>query len=82
MIIKPVSDSDDNYFTEYTLRDSIKEGYQDEELIQTYKERKSKVRPALERMMEEAKMADRNRRQQKETGNGEIKVIFGNSEEE
>ncbi|WP_047155132.1 AbrB/MazE/SpoVT family DNA-binding domain-containing protein [Aneurinibacillus tyrosinisolvens] len=82
IIIEPINDSDDDYFTEYILRDLMKEGYQGEELIQKYKEMKSKVRPAVDRMMEEAKMAARNLRNQKGTGDDEVKEIFGDLEEE
>lgn len=82
IIIEPVNDSDDDYFTEYILRDLIKQGYQGEELIQKYKEMKSKVRPAVERMIGEAKIAARNLRNQKGTGDDEMKEIFGDSEEE
>jgi bifunctional DNA-binding transcriptional regulator/antitoxin component of YhaV-PrlF toxin-antitoxin module len=82
IVIEPVNDSDDDYFTEHILRDLMKEGYQGEELIQRYKEMKSKVRPAVQRMIEEAKMAAKDLRDKKGTGDEEMKEIFGDSEGE
>lgn len=55
-------------FTEHILRDLMNQGYQGEELIQKYKDMKSKVRPALDKMIEEAKEAARKLRSQKGTG--------------
>ena len=52
MIISPISESSDD-FSEFILKDLIAEGYEGEELITEFSNRKSQIKPALSRMIVE-----------------------------
>lgn len=51
LIIKPVQEEVD--FSEFILRDLVNEGYQGEELLNEFTNRKSQIRPALSQMIAE-----------------------------
>jgi bifunctional DNA-binding transcriptional regulator/antitoxin component of YhaV-PrlF toxin-antitoxin module len=53
IIIKAVLENNSE-FSEFILKDLIDEGYSGEELLEKFKERKSKVRPAIKKLIEEA----------------------------
>ena len=53
LIIRPVRQNGGE-FTEQILADLLEQGYQGDELLAKFKEAQSKVRPAVERMIQEA----------------------------
>lgn len=53
MIIRAIK-QDDNEISEQILKDIIKEGYKEEEILTEFKKRKNKIRPAIEKMILEA----------------------------
>lgn len=57
LIIQPVTSSPSGDFAEQILRDLISEGYSGNELLEEFKARQTKVRPAVEKMLEAAKAA-------------------------
>lgn len=54
IIIRPVKDNAGGEFAEQILSDLIKQGYTGDELLKQFKIVQSKVRPAVEKMLEEA----------------------------
>lgn len=54
IIIKPVEHETTGEFDEYILRDLVKEGYIGEDLVKEFKVRRKKIRPAVEKIIEEA----------------------------
>lgn len=72
LVIRPIQT---NEFAEEILRDLVKQGFQGQELIDEFIKTKSKIRPALIRMIEEAdKFAQKTK---KETGDQKMREIFG-----
>lgn len=51
--IRPLSESGSD-FSEYILKDLIKEGYEGEELLLKFKEMKKKIRPIVKELIKEA----------------------------
>jgi hypothetical protein len=49
-----VADQSGGEFADEILKDLISQGYTGDELLAKFKEQRSKVRPAVERMIEEA----------------------------
>lgn len=54
IVIRPVKDNAGGEFAEQILSDLIKQGYSGDELLKQFKTAQSKVRPAVEKMLEEA----------------------------
>jgi 5'-deoxynucleotidase YfbR-like HD superfamily hydrolase len=54
LVIRPVTDQGSGEFAEEILKDLIDQGYSGEELLTRFKEQRIKLRPAVERMIEEA----------------------------
>ena len=57
LIIQPVSNTPSGEFAEQILAELIAEGLSGQELLKEFKTRQSKVRPAVEAMLEAAKLA-------------------------
>jgi len=57
LIIRPVHEKEDSLFSEQILEELITEGYSGEELLSEFKTRKGKIRPAVVRILQEAKKA-------------------------
>jgi len=76
IVIRPVQTSEE--LSEEILKDLIQQGYQGEELLERFKEMHSKVRPAIEQMIDEAKEAAKNF---KGTGEEQMNEIFADVEE-
>jgi len=71
IIIRPYIKDDD--FSEFILADLINQGYSGDALLSEFKCMKKKVRPAVERMIEEA---DQAAARLKGTGDDEMSEIF------
>lgn len=54
LIIRPVKEQSGGEFAEYILADLIAQGYSGEVLLEKFKEAQAGVRPAVEKMLEEA----------------------------
>jgi bifunctional DNA-binding transcriptional regulator/antitoxin component of YhaV-PrlF toxin-antitoxin module len=54
LIIKPLERENCGEFDEYILRDLVHEGYVGEALVDEFKVRRKKIRPAVEKMIDEA----------------------------
>jgi len=54
LIIRPISRCDGNEFAEQILADLIAQGLSGEQLLESFKEKKAQVRPAVEAMIAEA----------------------------
>jgi len=76
ILIRPSVREDD--FSEFILADLISQGYTGNDLLNEFKRMKKKVRPAVERMIEEA---DRAAAQFKGTGDDEMREIFDGLED-
>ena len=61
LIIQPVSHVSGGEFAEQILSDLIAEGYSGDKLLSEFKLRQSKVRPAVEELLEQAKEAANGR---------------------
>lgn len=61
LIIQPVAHVSGGDFAEHILADLIKEGYSGDELLAEFKMRQSKVRPAVEELLEQAREAANGR---------------------
>ena len=61
LIIQPVANEQGSDFAEQILADLIKEGFVGDKLLAEFKTRQSKVRPAIERLLEQAKEAANGR---------------------
>ena len=73
LVIEPVSQTPSGEFDDLILADLIKEGYEGEALLAEFKARRANVRPAVERLIQQAKDVGR--------GNGEYSTyeeVFGN----
>ena len=57
LIIEPVKSENGGEFSEQILADLIAEGYSGQDLLSEFKSRRSKVRPAVEKMLKTAKDA-------------------------
>ena len=72
LVIEPVSQTPSGEFDDLILADLIKEGYEGEALLAEFKARRANVRPAVERLIQQAEDAAR--------GNGEYATyeeVFG-----
>ncbi|HBC94991.1 MAG TPA: AbrB family transcriptional regulator [Pelotomaculum sp.] len=76
IIIRPHLKDDD--FSEFILADLINQGYGGNALLSEFKRMKKRIRPAVERMIEEA---DQTAAQMKGTGDDEISEIFADTED-
>lgn len=76
IVIRPVHVGEE--FSEQILKDLIQQGYQGEELLEKFKEMRTKVRPAVERLIEEA---DETAKKFAGTGNEQMNEIFSDGEE-
>ena len=54
LVIRPVKAQSGGEFSEHILADLIAQGYSGEQLLERFKAEQKKVRPAVERMIEEA----------------------------
>lgn len=54
IIIRPVIDTSQDNFADFILEDLIKEGYEGKELLEKFKERKTKIRNGIDTMVNEA----------------------------
>ena len=59
LVIEPVSQAPSGEFDDLILADLIKEGYEGEALLAEFKARRAKVRPAVEKLMQQAEDAAR-----------------------
>lgn len=57
LLIKPIKERSDGTFAEQILADLISQGYNGTELLLKFKEVQSSIRPAVERMLQEASNA-------------------------
>ena len=57
LIIEPAKEVSNSEFSEQILADLIAEGYEGQELLIEFKNRQSKIRPAVERLIKMAKDA-------------------------
>ena len=57
IVLKPVRQQSDDYFSEEILSELISEGYSGKPLLDEFRVRKSKVRPAVEKMLSDADAA-------------------------
>lgn len=57
LVIRPIKVSAGGEFAEQILADLIKQGYSGEELLSRFKKAQSQIRPAVEGILEEAKLA-------------------------
>lgn len=76
IIIRPSVKDDD--FSEFILADLIAQGYVGDALLSEFKYMKKQVRPAVERLIEEA---DQAAAQLKGTGDAEMSSIFADMED-
>lgn len=53
IIIRPVIDTSQDNFADFILEDLIKEGYEGKELLEKFKERKTKIRNGIDTMVNE-----------------------------
>ena len=75
LIIQPARQTDDGEFSEQILADLVSEGFTGKALLEEFKSRRKKIRPAVESMLAAAKAAA--------LGNGEYSTygdIFGGEE--
>ena len=56
LVIRPVKESTGGEFAEFILADLISKGYSGEELLEKFKEAQKEIRPAVEQMLEHAKL--------------------------
>lgn len=61
LIIQPATQTSSDGFAEEILSDLIKEGYTGNELLAEFKLRQSKIRPAIEELLKQAKEAANGR---------------------
>ena len=59
LVIRPIRSSSGGEFSEQILADLIKEGFSGNELLEKFRERQAKVRPAVEAMIAEAEEASK-----------------------
>lgn len=57
LVIRPVKEQPSGEFDEFILADLIKEGYSGQALLEEFRKRRSRIRPAVEKMIEEAERA-------------------------
>lgn len=77
LVIRPVKTDSSGEFDEYILADLISQGLSGNELLEAFKAERKKIRPAVEKMLEEAERIAR--------GEGEYYTyddIFGTEDEE
>ena len=77
LVIRPVKTDSSGEFDEFILADLISQGYTGNELLEAFKAERKKIRPAVEKMLEEAERVAR--------GEGEYYTyddIFGAEDEE
>lgn len=77
LVIRPVKTDSSGEFDEFILADLISQGYTGNELLEAFKAERKKIRPAVEKMLEEAERVAR--------GEGEYYTyddIFGADDEE
>lgn len=77
LVIRPVKTDSSGEFDEFILADLISQGYTGNELLEAFKAERKKIRPAVEKMLEEAERIAR--------GEGEYYTyddIFGTEDEE
>lgn len=77
IVIRPLNLERDGEFSEQILKDIIEDGYSGKELLEEFKRRRAKIRPAVEKLISQANDAA--------NGKGEYcgyADIFGTEEEE
>ena len=57
LVLRPVRETSGGEFAEYILADLISKGYSGEVLLEKFKEAQKEVRPAVEKMLEQAELA-------------------------
>jgi bifunctional DNA-binding transcriptional regulator/antitoxin component of YhaV-PrlF toxin-antitoxin module len=75
LILRPVRDDMD--FSKEILKDLVAQGLSGQELINEFEAVKSKIRPAVELMLEDAKAVAKAR---KETGDKKTQELFGDND--
>ncbi len=76
LIIRPIKQETGGEFAELILADLISEGYSGEELLNEFKARQAKVRPAIDKLISDAEKAAR--------GEGEFATfeeVFGSEDD-
>ncbi len=76
ILIRPIVKED--YFSEYILNDLVKQGYGGEELLAEFRRVKRGIRPAVEKMIEEADQAAATL---KGSGDDELEEMFADVED-
>lgn len=59
LVIRPVKTDSSGEFDEFILADLISQGYTGNELLEAFKAERKKIRPAVEKMLEEAERVAR-----------------------
>lgn len=77
IVIRPIRENSDE-FAEFILEDLVSKGSSGKELIMEFKKIRAKIRPAVERLIEEADLAAK-----KSKGSGDDKMLelFGDVED-
>jgi len=76
IIIRPVRQETE--FAEEILKDLIAKGFEGEQLLNEFKNTRAKIKPAIERMIEEAEIVANNF---SESGDDKMKEIFSDMED-
>lgn len=76
IIIRPIRQETE--FAEDILKDLIAKGYQGDQLLEEFRNTRSKIRPAIKKMIEEAESAAKNL---KGSGDNQMNEIFSNQED-
>jgi bifunctional DNA-binding transcriptional regulator/antitoxin component of YhaV-PrlF toxin-antitoxin module len=76
LIIRPVPK--DTEFAEEILADLLRQGYKDQELLEQFKKTRAQIRPAVEKMLEEARLIASKL---EGSGDEQLKDIFSDLED-
>lgn len=76
IIIRPVRQETE--FAEDILKDLVAKGFQGEQLLNEFRKTRARIRPAVNKMIEEAELAAKNL---KDSGDDKMNEIFSNKED-
>ncbi|MHB9096057.1 MAG: AbrB/MazE/SpoVT family DNA-binding domain-containing protein [Eubacteriales bacterium] len=76
IIIRPIRQETE--FAEDILKDLVAKGYQGEKLLNEFRNTRAKIRPAVNKIIEEAELAAKNL---KDSGNAKMNEIFSDMED-
>ena len=76
IIIRPIRQETE--FAEEILKDLVAKGYQGEKLLNEFRNTRAKIRPAVNKMIEEAELAAKNL---KDSGDTKMNEIFSDMED-